>query len=82
MSKFKTYKKDEDSFPSNTWFADYQPRPDFGNIVSGDLLIRKRDDASTVCLIEIPVGGRRGVDPKKADIIADFMLEILNRTGT
>lgn len=79
--KIKTYKED-DIFPSNTWFADYQPRPEFGKIVSGDILIRQRDDASTVCLIDIPVGGRRGVPPKKAAVITSIILDVLNQKGT
>lgn len=75
----KTY-TELDEFPSDCWFADYQPTNHFSNeILEGDVTIRKRDNYSTRVLFTIPIGGSRGIEKKKANKIVGLILTELNK---
>lgn len=75
--------KDDDPLKNNCWSAVFEQRPKSERwLLGGDIIIRRRDEASTKCLMAIPVGGERGVPKKKAGILADIIIETLNRKGT
>ena len=76
---FPTY-TEETPFPENCWFADWQPRTDLGDILTGELLIRKRDAYATIILIPLPVG-KRGMTEALAEKIATAILNTVKENG-
>jgi hypothetical protein len=79
--KFQTYVEGVTPLPNKCWSCFWEPEEP-NRIIKGYLILRGRDTASTLQLITIPVGGRRGISEKKASIIADFILEKMNGNGS
>ena len=63
-------------FPNDCWFGDWQPRNDLGDILTGELLIRKRDSHATIVLISLPVG-KRGMTEEQAEAAGIAILKSL-----
>ena len=73
--KIKTY-TDNDIFPSNCWFADWQPaelKKGGKAYFNGEVVIRKRDEYSTLSLITLPVG-KRGMTKSQAEKLAGMIV--------